>query len=501
MNEYRSIRGMHERGASIKLIAKELHMARNTVRKYLRNEASPEFHAPASVSPALAPFVKQVDDMKTKGYIGSRILRELRKQGYRGPQASFYRYLARLGKKTKAPEVILRFETDPAHQAQFDWAEYVIPGRDAPVKVYISSLILGYSRYRHYHVSLDITQASIFEAIAAGLTAFGGVPQEILFDNPKALVTRTRPHLVWNGSLLALAGHYSFIPRACWPYRAQTKGKVENPFRYLETQFIAGLIWAGFPDFVVRLLAFETEVNQRPHGTTGVPPMALLSEELPLLGPLPDHPFISPQSDFRHVSQDCLIAFQRRRYSVPWQYAGKTVWIKLHAGAELEVYSQAGLLLARHTLEQGPRRVIIDNKHYAGLREQRQQQKLVLAEAFKVRFPAGERFLEKLLAQYKFSATEQLRRILDLAEYYALDVMQAAFEQGLAHNTFSANFIRGILEQLTAADNEPGLISTPYQMPLPGLDLKPDLNRYQQLINRKYDPDDKEKNQKKVINE
>lgn len=482
MNEYKTIRTMHERGASIRLIAHDLRMSRNTVRKYLRSVEPPRFHTATPVNSALAPFKAEIERRLEKSFIGSRILNDLRKLGYHGPRATFYRYLAQLRKITQSPEIIHRFETAPAHQAQYDWSEYVIPGAGAPVKVYVSCLILGYSRYRHYEASLDITQASIFEAIEAGFTAFGGIPREVLFDNPKALVIRTRPHLAWNDSLLALAGHYRFLPRACWPYRAQTKGKVESPFRYLEAQFITGLVWAGFPDFGRRLKAFEQEVNQRSHDTTGVPPMERWNEERPLLASLPERPFISPQSDFRHVSLDCLISFQRRRYSVPWQYAGKTVWVKLHAGAELEVYSQAGNLLARHTLERGARRVIILKEHYAGLDQQHQPQKTILVEAFQARFPESGSFLEKLLAQYKFNATEQLRRILDLAEYYPADGMKAAFEQSLAHNTFSVHFVRGILEQTTEPSIEYSFPPMCRPTTLPGLVVKPDLNRYQRLV-------------------
>lgn len=482
MNEYTTIRGMQARGASIHMIAHDLRMSRNTVRKYLRSNEPPQFHGPDYANPDLAPFDDQIKVMLGRGFIGSRILKDLRKRGYSGPQPTFYRYLARLRKTTQGPDVVQRFETAPAHQAQYDWSEYVIPGACAPVKVYISCLILGYSRYRHYCASLDITQPSIFEAIEEGLVAFGGVPKEVLFDNPKALVTRARPHLVWNSALMAFAGHYCFLPRACWPYRAQTKGKVENPFRYLETQFITGLVWSGFPDFGLRLKTFEQEVNQRPHGTTGVPPVERLAEEQPLLARLPAHPFISPQSEFRHVSMDSLIAFRRRRYSVPWQYAGKLVWIKLHAGIELEIYAQAGELLARHTLEQGSRRVIIKPEHYAGLRQCHQQQKTFLTEAFQARFPDAGRFLDKLLAQYKFNATDQLRRILTFADSYPQEVMKSAFEQALVYNTFSANFVRAILEQLTTENLEVSCPPVSHPTTLPGFNLQPDLNRYQELI-------------------
>ena len=487
MDEYRTISGMHARGASIRVIAHDLHMSRNTVRKYLRSGKPPEFHASVDPNPALAPFEDEIRKGLNQGYIGSRILNGLRKLGYRGPQATFYRYLARLSLSIHTPDVIQRFETAPAAQAQYDWAEYVLPSACAPVKVYVSCLILGYSRYRHYQASLDITQTSVFDAIEAGFADFGGVPKEVLFDNPRSLVTRTRPHLVWNAALLALADHYCFLPRACWPYRAQTKGKVENPFRYLKAHFITGLLWTSFADFSVRLKAFEQKVNQRRHDSTGVPPVERMTEERPRLTSLPGNPFISPASDFRHVSMDCLIPYDHRRYSVPWQYAGKTVWIKIRAGAQLEVYSSAGALLARHALERGPRRVIINEEHYAGLQKNRQLQQTMLAEAFRLRFPDCRLFLEKLLAQYKFSATDQLRRLLSLADGFRPEAMKAALAQALVHNTFSVNFIRGILEQLTGGSLETRLppVSCPTirsGLILPEITVKPDLNRYQQLI-------------------
>jgi transposase len=38
-------------------------------------------------------------------------------------------------------------------------------------------------------------------------------------------------HIVYNATLRAFAAHYSYQPKACRPYRAQTKGKAERPYR------------------------------------------------------------------------------------------------------------------------------------------------------------------------------------------------------------------------------------------------------------------------------
>lgn len=46
-----------------------------------------------------------------------------------------------------------------------------------------------------------------------------------------------REGIVYNRALIDLARHYGFHPKACKPYHAKTKGKVERPFRYAKTFF------------------------------------------------------------------------------------------------------------------------------------------------------------------------------------------------------------------------------------------------------------------------
>jgi len=61
----------------------------------------------------------------------------------------------------------------------------------------------------------------------------GGVSIEILYDRMKTAVTGEddQGHIAYNRSLLALARHYRFQPRACRPYRAKTTDEVEYTFR------------------------------------------------------------------------------------------------------------------------------------------------------------------------------------------------------------------------------------------------------------------------------
>lgn len=478
-----AVRALHRQGKGSRYIASDLQLARNTVRKYLRGEYPPKATRDRDVNPVLAPFVDEIKRKLTENLIGSRILRDLRAQGYPGPQRTFYRQLHKLQAKYHPQPAVERFETPPGKQGQFDWAEYTIACQQGVLRVYVFNFILGYSRYQHFYPSLSVNQKAVFEALEDSFRHLEGVPKEILIDNPRTMVLRPRPNLVWNPRFKDFAGHYGFTPIACWPYRAQTKGKVENPNRFLEEQFIKGNVFADFADFWRRLTDFAAQVvNVRIHGTTQERPCDRLGQEQHLLTPLHDIRFITTHELFRKVSHDCLISFGGSRYSVPWQYAGKSVWLRYTQQNQLEVYAANGTLLASHPLSQKKGSVNTMPEHYAGLRTARDGYKALMIEVFKERFPDDEPFLEKLLSQYKFNATQQLRRIFRLHQCYGTPAVRAAFKVAQEYNTYSGNFIQGVLRQQVEA--EAVLPFGGSVRPIPEVKIRCSLDVYQQLAEK-----------------
>jgi hypothetical protein len=93
---------------------------------------------------------------------------------------------------------------------------------------------------------------------------------------------------VRNAEFLRFAHHWGFTPRACRPYRAQTKGKVERPVRYLRGNFVYGRIFLHDADLDhQRQLWLERVANVRLHGTTRERPRIRFDrEERFLLQPL-----------------------------------------------------------------------------------------------------------------------------------------------------------------------------------------------------------------------
>jgi transposase len=131
----------------------------------------------------------------------------------------------------------LRFETPPGRQMQIDFGERraLIDGES--VKVYLFVATLGCSRRLYVRAFRNERQESWFAGLDGAFRHFGGVTEEVLFDNDRGLVVRhdrTTREVEFNARLHAFAKHWRFRPRACAPYRARTKGKDERGVGYVK---------------------------------------------------------------------------------------------------------------------------------------------------------------------------------------------------------------------------------------------------------------------------
>lgn len=454
MEGWTTIRYLHAQGKSIKAIAAELGVARNTVRLALRREGPPKYQRPPRPNPQLGPFAAEIERMVVANrFIGSRILRELRKLGYAGGATALYAYLRRRREGRPDPRLTVRFETAPGQQAQFDWSPYTVLLGGLATKVVVFSLTLGYSRRKLFLPSLVETQPAIFEALETSWRYFGGTTQELLVDNPRAFVTNANPvRFAWNRHFLELCGHYRVQPIACHPNRPRTKGKVERPFFSLEQHVIKGGAWVDLDDFARALVAYSQELDHQIHGTTGERPIdrfARAGGERACLTPLPTRLFVGTHEEVRKVSWDCLVSFGGTRYSVPWQYAAQQVWLRPSRGTHLLIRDQHGQEVARHALATRKGSTVLDPVHYAGLPNGRSDQprsKALLAHVFLQRFPDHAAFVDGLVAQQYNNAGKHLRVVLALAEVYTTEAMQAALAAAREYHAYSHRFIRGLLE-------------------------------------------------------
>jgi len=401
MEDWVTIRNLKKRKPDLgtRAIAKMLGLSRNTVKRALKNDESPSYGPRDYINPELEPFEDYIKiQFFKKKLAGSRILNDLRSKGCKVSQSAFYRYLNHL--KPVTQKAFMRYETGPGEQAQFDWSQYSVLIDGILVKLYVYCLILGFSRYRIYWASLSQKQSSVFESIEYGLFEIGGVPERLQTDNHSTLVDNaSNDNFKWNARYLKLAEHYGFHPTRSLPGHPWSKGKVENPFSYLENHFILDNQFESFEDFTNQLNQFQEKVNKRVHETTQVEPITLFEEqENESLIALPSEKYIGTREEFRKVSSDCLISFGGNRYSVPNVFSGKDVWVRESQGIYLHVYSQTNKLVTTHKLGSGKKQIYMKNEHYKGYRGKRGTWDRLCLQFLK-QCPGHEEFLSRLKAQ------------------------------------------------------------------------------------------------------
>ncbi|MDQ3194434.1 MAG: IS21 family transposase [Bacteroidota bacterium] len=428
-------------------IAGYLHISHNTVKKALEGESPPVYQRPEKLNPDIEPFKEVIFEMvNVKKFKGSRILEEIKSKGYKGGKTSFYFYLKKIKLELKQ-KYFTPYETAPGEQSQFDWSPYtVLIGNELTV-IYVFSYINGFSRYLILEVSLSQTQPAVFEALENSIRECNGVCARIQTDNAKSFVNNASVNnFQWNQRYIHFCGHYGFSPSRSLPSHPWSKGKVEKPFSYLENHFIAGGEFTSFEDLYDKLKVFQKQVNQRIHSTTKAIAEEMFAKEQPSLLSLPEERYIGTKEEFRKVTYDCLISFGGSRYSVPWMFAGKQVWIRISKGYILEVYSQSNKLITTHKLSLKKSAVIIQQEHYRGNNSDRGNFER-LKMNFLNMFPGKELFIEKLKASKRINSSYQLFQILEIMKLYCTEDSLDAINVSLQYNVFNSSFIAGYLEK------------------------------------------------------
>ncbi|MCP4726130.1 MAG: IS21 family transposase [bacterium] len=447
MEEWVTIKHLKKKDPEISLreIGRKVRCSPNTVKRALERDGPPRYERKPGINPKLEPFKEVIFEMaNVKKYKGSRILEELRSKGYTGGKTAFYNYLSKVrinGRKHFTP-----YETSPGEQSQFDWSPYTVPINDMSVKIYVYSYINSFSRKQIYEASLSENQTAVFEALENSLIESEGVPERIQTDNAKVFIIDASPlRFKWNEKYLHFCGHYGIHPSRSLPAHPWSKGKVEKPFSFLETHFIAGNTFESFEDLCGKLKEFQKRVNNRIHGTTKAAPEELFKKERDHLIQLPSNRYAGIKLEVRKVSSDCLISYNGSRYSVPWMFAGKEVWVKVSKGYYLQAYSQVNKLIASHALALQKGGLQIQRSHYRA-NDSHTGNLQRLEKSFLDIFPDKKIFIRKLAGQKRTSARYHLSQILQIAKMYHKNDMADALDKSLQYNVFNYAFISGYLE-------------------------------------------------------
>jgi transposase len=372
-----------------------------------------------------------------------RVLEEIRAVGYAGGDSIVKAWVLTFRPKgTRRPH--LRFETAPGVQGQVDLSPYTVLLSGVPTAVVCFSLVLGYSRWQYICFVLHADVHTVCHCHVLAFEEAGGVPHEILYDRMKQVVIESlKDGVLFHRLFERLVQHYGYRAVPLAPGDKEGKGKVENPFRYVEGNFLAGRTFHDLDDLNRQARKWLDETARpRIHRTTREQPSARLVEEQPALIPLPHHRFEAAVVVTRLVGDDFCVAYETNRDSVPPRFVARTVHVRVLDG-RLGVVLEAETI-AEHALRDTKYKRYVAPEHEAEFRAT-STSRHVLASQFQKLGPIAESFGKGLVEEHGGAAGYHMGQILKLADKTGVARVAEALRHAARYGAFDHNAVLRIV--------------------------------------------------------
>jgi transposase len=468
-------------GRKIKAIARELKLARNTVRDIVRAGSGGESPSRKYVRreqplPQLGAFVAALDAMLAANVdrpmrerlTYQRMYEELRLAGYQGGYDNVRRHArawgVREGERTAAAYVPLSFASGEAYQ--FDWSHEVVVLDGVTLTVKVAQVRLCHSRMPFVRAYMRESQEMVFDAHERAFQFFKGVPKRGIYDNMKTAVETVfiGKDRKFNRRFEQLMSHHLIEPTACTPAAGWEKGQVENQVGVVRKRFFAPRPSFKTLEDLNSWLADKcvAYAKAQPHPEqTDKTVFEMFEAERPVLMAYAGA-FDGFHATTASVSKTCLVRFDRNKYSVKSSAVGRPV--DIHAYADRIVLKQDGVVVAEHARKFGRNQTAYDPWHYVPVLA-RKPGALRNGAPFKDWPLPGA--IEKIRRKLTGSADgdRQMVKILTAVLTDGLAAVEAACAESLDANIASADVILNALARRQQPDPPPP-VETPERLTL-----------------------------------
>jgi transposase len=476
------LRQLRAQGWKLRQIGRELGLNFKTVKRWSQRT---EYHFSrrskrASLLDAYRAEVIRL--LNQHPFSARQIFQRLQEQGYTGGYSILKELVGEVRPKRTTAFLTLHFR--PGECAQLDWG-YAGLVRVGNTQRRLSFLVvvLGYSRQLYVEFTLGEAMDQFLSGQQNAFAYFGGVPRYLMIDNLKTAVL-SHPYgqpALFHRRYLDFARHYGFEIRACNVRAAHEKGQVENAVGYVRKSFLNGLELCAFAPLNPAVRRWLEEIaNVRVHGQTRQKPAELFKVERPQLQSLPATLYDVGQVYAVHATRRCRVHFQSNHYSVPAEYAGSRLTLRVYP-QRLVIFAQ-DRLVAEHVRCYERNRDFENPDHIRQLlqvRRRARDQKLL--QRFLQLSPQAEEYYLQI-QQRRFNPFQHVAKIVALSEIYGHEATARALGDACEFQAFSAEYITNLLEQRRRLLPEPSPLHLTCSQDLLELELPPpNLTVYENL--------------------
>jgi transposase len=443
-------------GEKIKVVARELGLAPNTVRKYLRQDGPPK-RAARPRARLLDRYATHIDELirstpkitavRVGSYLRQNVDTELNVD-----ERTLRQYVAARRAVLVPREAFVRAAYAPGDQSQFDFSPMSVLLAGVVVVVQLFVVRLSYSGRFMARASMRCDQPSLFAGLLAGFTAFGGLTRTSIFDNASTAVTRVLRgrNRAENEAFTAFRGGLALHVAFAAPAKGNEKGGVEGVHGYIEDNFFRPMpSYVDLDELNAALVVFCDASLSREHTTHHETIGDRFTREQPALQALP---MVLPRAcvtRYARVNKFSEVCFERNWYSVPTRWA--------HRNAVIEVYEQRLRIVvdtnvvAEHQRGIGVGDRFLDPRHYVELlahKHRAAESALVLSDG---RIPDVLRDLfDRYCQSDPRTATKRWTQVLSLLSDVSVAELAQVVTHALARGTDDPDAIALMVEQKRA---------------------------------------------------
>lgn len=380
MELYRRVRlACHVQGLSQREASRHFGISRASISKMLQHSEPPGYRRTAEVRrPKLNGFTGIIDSIlesdrlvhRKQRHTAKRIHERLRDEyGFQGGYTTIKDYV-RSHRRTNR-EVFVPLSHAPGHgQADFGEAQVIIGG--VQQKAHFFVLDLPHSDACYVRAYPRATTEVWLDGHNHAFAFFGAVPQSIVYDNDRCLVSKIMPDgsRKRTDSFSGFLSHYLIRDRYGRPGKGNDKGKVEGMVGYMRRTFMVPIpsfaSFKAFNDYLEEacikrqsdvLPAHKNSIKER------------LQTDLAAMQGLPTAPFDACHKQAGRVTSLSLVRYKGNDYSVPVAYGHREVWIRGYVSEVM--IGCAGEIIARHERSYDQGDMIFNPLHYLPLIERK----------------------------------------------------------------------------------------------------------------------------------